>query len=90
MPIIEEETEVSTRIDNIYEHKVILFNDDVNPFDHVEDCLMRICFKSKNEAKKIALEAHNKGKAICYEGSIEACETVAEKMGDEKLTVSLA
>ena len=28
MPIIEEETEVSTRIDNIYEHKVILFNDD--------------------------------------------------------------
>lgn len=90
MPIIEEETEVSTRIDNIYEHKVILFNDDVNPFDHVEDCLMRICFKSKNEAKRIALEAHNKGKAICYEGSIEACETVAEKMGDEKLTVSLA
>ncbi|HMV42946.1 MAG TPA: ATP-dependent Clp protease adaptor ClpS [Leptospiraceae bacterium] len=90
MPIIEEETEVSTRIDNIYEHKVILHNDDVNSFEHVEDCLMRICFKTKKDAEKIALEAHNKGKAVCYEGSIEACETVAEKMGDERLTVSLA
>ena len=58
MPIIEEETEVSTRIDNIYEHKVILFNDDFNPFDHVEDCLMRICFQITKEAKRIAtLEA---------------------------------
>ena len=89
MPITEEETEVSTRIDNIYEHKVILFNDDVNPFDHVEDCLMRICFKSEKEAIRIAHEAHNKGKAICYNGSIEACETVAEKMGEERLTVSV-
>ena len=84
MPITEEETEVSTRIDNIYEHKVILFNDDVNPFDHVEDCLMRICFKSEKEARRIAHEAHNKGKAI-----IESCETVAEKMGEERLTVSV-
>lgn len=90
MPIIEEETEVSTRIDNIYEHKVILFNDEVNSFDHVEDCLMRICFKSQKEAKRIALEAHNKGKAICYEGSIEVCETVAEKMAEERLTVSVS
>ncbi|MBP7282353.1 MAG: ATP-dependent Clp protease adaptor ClpS [Leptospiraceae bacterium] len=89
MPITEEETEVSTRIDNIYEHKVILFNDDVNPFDHVEDCLMRICFKSEKEARRIAHEAHNKGKAICYDGSIESCETVAEKMGEERLTVSV-
>ncbi len=90
MPIIEEETEVTTRIDNIYEHRVILFNDDFNPFDHVEDCLMRICYKSEKEAKRIAMEAHNKGQAVCYEGSIEACETVAEKMGEEGLTVSFS
>ncbi len=51
---------------------------------------MRICFKSEKEAKRIAMEAHNKGKAICYEGSIEACETVGEKMGDEGLTVSVS
>lgn len=89
MPFTEEETEVITRIDNIYEHKVILFNDEINSFEHVEDCLMKICFKSKKDAKRIALDAHNKGKAICYEGSNEACETVAEKMGEEMLTVAV-
>ncbi len=42
-----------TSVDNsIYSHHVVLFNDDVNSFDHVEDCLMKICFKTKHEAKK--------------------------------------
>jgi ATP-dependent Clp protease adaptor protein ClpS len=79
-----------TSVDNsIYSHHVLLFNDDVNSFDHVEDCLMKICFKTKHEAKKIALEAHEKGKAVCYKGSMEECETVGEKLSSEKLTVEV-
>ncbi|WP_411821978.1 ATP-dependent Clp protease adaptor ClpS [Leptospira sp. 'Mane'] len=85
--IIDEDTEESFQ--NIYFSKVVLFNDLVNDFGHVEDCLMKICFKSKKEAKKIALEAHNNGKAVCFVGSIEECETVAEKLGAEHLTVSI-
>ena len=75
--------------DTIYRNFVVLFNDDINSFDHVEVCLMKICLKTKEEAKKIAMEAHNKGKAICYKGSLEECETVAEKMGEAGLTVEL-
>ncbi len=79
-----------TSVDNsIYSHHVILFNDEVNSFDHVEDCLMRICFKTKHESKKIALEAHEKGKAVCYKGSLEECETVGEKLSSQKLTVEV-
>ncbi|TGN14406.1 ATP-dependent Clp protease adaptor ClpS [Leptospira ilyithenensis] len=85
--IIEDETEESSQ--NVYFSKVILFNDLINDFGHVEDCLMKICFKSKKEAKKIALEAHNNGKAICFIGSSEECETVAEKLSAEHLTVSI-
>ncbi|MBE7410582.1 MAG: ATP-dependent Clp protease adaptor ClpS [Leptospiraceae bacterium] len=90
-PITEEitESQIKYSTDDIYGNKVILYNDEFNSFDHVEDCLIKICFKNKREAKKIAMEAHTKGKAICYKGSLEECETVAEKMGKEKLTVSL-
>ncbi|MBX9852195.1 MAG: ATP-dependent Clp protease adaptor ClpS [Cytophagaceae bacterium] len=41
------------------------------------------------EAKKIALEAHNNGRAICFVGSLEECETVADKLSAENLTVSI-
>jgi ATP-dependent Clp protease adapter protein ClpS len=58
-------------------------------FDHVENCLMKICHKNKKEAKKIALLAHKQGKAICYVSSLEECETVAEKLAEQGLTVAV-
>ncbi len=82
--IIEDEKQ-----DRVYHVRVILFNDEVNTFPHVESCLMKICFKSKKEAKRIAMEAHSEGKATCYQGSLEECETVADKLATEKLTVSI-
>lgn len=81
--------EYKLRNDNVYANKVILYNDDFNSFYHVEKCLMKICHKNKAESKRIALEAHNTGKAVCYTGSMESCETVAEKMGEANLTVSI-
>ncbi|WCL48597.1 ATP-dependent Clp protease adaptor ClpS [Leptospira sp. GIMC2001] len=76
-------------VDNVYKHQVILFNDDVNSFEHVEDCLMNICKKTKKEAIRIAMETHESGKAVCYTGSLEECETVGEKLAQEGLTVSV-
>lgn len=81
--------EVKQTVDSVYKHQVILFNDDVNSFDHVEDCLTNICKKTKEEAMKIALEAHRSGRAICYTGSYEECETVGEKLAEQGLTVSV-
>ena len=37
----KEDFEVSTLIDN--EHEIILYNDDVNTFEHVIECLITIC-----------------------------------------------
>ena len=87
--ITEEEQKTIIKNDNIYSNKVILFNDNINSFDHVEDCLINICKHEKSKAKKIALEAHNKGKAICFTGSMEVCESISEKLGAEGLTVTL-
>jgi len=84
--IIEKTEQIS---DTVYKRSVILFNDDVNNFDHVEDCIMKICFKSRKEAEKIAQEAHTKGRAVCYVASLEECETVAEKLTEQGLTVAI-
>ncbi|MCU0825645.1 MAG: ATP-dependent Clp protease adaptor ClpS [Leptospira sp.] len=88
LPSIEEKTE--TEYESIYLHSVILFNDSINEFSHVESCLMKICFKTKKEAKRIAIEAHTNGKAVCFLGSPEECETISEKLTNERLTVSIS
>ncbi|MCW7493665.1 ATP-dependent Clp protease adaptor ClpS [Leptospira sp. 2 VSF19] len=86
-PSLIEETKTS--FDSIYFYFVILFNDSIHEFSYVEDCLMKICFKTKKEAKKIAMDAHTNGKAVCFQGSMEECETVAENMTNANLTVIL-
>ena len=47
-----------------WDSQVILFNDDVNTFDHVIACLMSIFGHGEQLAAKIAVEAHVKGRAI--------------------------
>ncbi|XDD45474.1 ATP-dependent Clp protease adaptor ClpS [Leptospira sp. WS39.C2] len=85
-PIFEELTKLKS--ESVYDYFVILFNDSIHEFSYVEDCLMKLCFKTKREAKKIAIEAHSNGKAICFHGSMEECETVADNMTNANLTVS--
>ncbi|EKJ86194.1 ATP-dependent Clp protease adaptor protein ClpS [Leptospira meyeri] len=87
LPATFEETK--TNFDSIYFYFVILFNDSIHEFSYVEDCLMKLCFKTKKEAKKIAIEAHTNGKAVCFQGSMEECETVADNMTGANLTVIL-
>ncbi|XDD53230.1 ATP-dependent Clp protease adaptor ClpS [Leptospira sp. WS4.C2] len=81
--------EIKTHFDSVYFYFVILFNDSIHEFSYVEDCLMKLCFKTKKDAKKIAMEAHTNGKAVCFQGSMEECETVAENMTTANLTVIL-
>ena len=44
--------------------QVVLFNDNVNSFDHVIHCLMTVFGHSKAIAEKVAKEAHNQGKTV--------------------------
>ena len=47
-----------------WESQVILFNDDVNTFDHVVMSLMSVFGHPEPLAEAIALEAHTTGRAI--------------------------
>ena len=47
----EEEVEVQTA----KEHQIVLHNDDVNTFDHVIRCLIRICDQTAEQAEQCAI-----------------------------------
>ena len=47
-----------------WDSQVVLFNDDVNTFEHVIRCLMSIFGHGEQLATKIAVEAHVRGRAI--------------------------
>ena len=68
---------------------LILWNDDVNTFDHVIDCLVSICDHSTTQAEQCAYIVHYNGKCVVKEGSKEKLEPLLVALQQQKLTAEI-
>jgi ATP-dependent Clp protease adaptor protein ClpS len=65
----KERTSVLEAID--INNEIILYNDDVNTFDHVIDTLIAVCNHTTEQAEQCAILVHYKGKCTVKTGSFE-------------------
>ena len=72
-----------------WDSQVVLFNDDVNTFEHVIDCLMAIFGHGRQLAEKITLEAHTRGRAIAEVEPREKAETHAAALVRQGLVATV-
>lgn len=83
---------INPQFDNIADeslknnHSLILFNDDVNTFDHVIDCLIDICNHESNQAEQCAMITHYKGKCGVKDGEYEELENMKDKLNSKGLS----
>ncbi|UIR55033.1 ATP-dependent Clp protease adaptor ClpS [Sphingobacterium sp. SRCM116780] len=70
-------------------NRLILWNDDINTFDHVIFCMMHHLQYSESEAERIAFKVHNEGKCAILEGSLTEVEIYRKILKAEGLTVSV-
>jgi ATP-dependent Clp protease adaptor protein ClpS len=61
--LVEEAVEVN--------NEIVLFNDDVNTFDHVIDTLIRVCSHTSEQAEQCAILVHYKGKCTVKTGAFD-------------------
>ena len=66
---IQEETAVAEEVS--INHEIVMYNDDVNTFDHVIETLMRVCSHTAEQAEQCALIIHYKGKCTVKTGSMD-------------------
>ena len=86
-PAVEykEEVEVQTT----KEHQIVLHNDDVNTFDHVIRCLIRICEQTPEQAEQCAYLVHYHGKCVVKTGSFEDLKPRCLLLLEEGLSAEL-
>ncbi|MCB0372983.1 MAG: ATP-dependent Clp protease adaptor ClpS [Muricauda sp.] len=58
--LLEEET--------VKQNEIVLFNDDVNTFDHVIDTLIHVCEHTPEQAEQCSLIVHYNGKCTVKTG----------------------
>ena len=69
---IKEDAEVSVEEGHLNE--IVLFNDEVNTFDHVIETLVDVCKHSYEQAEQCSLLVHYKGKCTVKTGVYEELE----------------
>ena len=52
-------------------NEIVLYNDDVNTFDHVIDTLVRVCNHTSEQAEQCAILVHYKGKCTVKTGAFD-------------------
>jgi ATP-dependent Clp protease adaptor protein ClpS len=52
-------------------NEIVLYNDDVNTFDHVIETLIRVCKHTAEQAEQCAILVHYKGKCTVKTGNFE-------------------
>ena len=70
-------------------HRLILWNDEINTFDHVIQCLMKYLDYNEPQSEAIAWTVHNEGKCSILEGSFTEVEVYRKILKQEGLTVSI-
>ncbi|WP_033564108.1 ATP-dependent Clp protease adaptor ClpS [Sphingobacterium sp. SYP-B4668] len=70
-------------------NRLILWNDEINTFEHVITCLMKHLQYTEGQAEQIAWKVHTAGKCPVLEGSYTEMEIYRKILKSEGLTVSV-
>ncbi|MDC7999386.1 ATP-dependent Clp protease adaptor ClpS [Gilvibacter sediminis] len=62
------------------ENEIVLYNDDVNTFDHVISCLISTCDHTPEQAEQCSLIVHYKGKCTVKTGPYEDLKPRCSKL----------
>lgn len=66
----EEEVELLEEVAVVDSKNLIVFNDDVNTFDHVINTLVKVCRHTVEQAEQCAWIIHYKGKCTVKTGTL--------------------
>jgi ATP-dependent Clp protease adaptor protein ClpS len=81
--LIEEETEIDEN--EAVSKRIIIYNDDINSFDHVIRCLVVYCGHSYEQAEQCAFLIHTKGKYSVKEGNMTTLKPINEALCENGL-----
>lgn len=64
----------------VHQHEIILYNDDVNTFDFVIDSLIDVCDHTLEQAEQCTILVHYKGKCTVKSGAYDDLKPRCSKL----------
>lgn len=70
-------------------NEIVLYNDEVNTFDHVIDTLIRVCKHTSEQAEQCAILVHYKGKCTVKTGSFDELKSECTQLLEAGLSAEI-
>jgi ATP-dependent Clp protease adaptor protein ClpS len=80
----EENVAVEERVEE--QPKIVVYNDDVNTFDWVIECFVKVCQHNTAQAEQLSYIIHFNGKATVKTGSMRELTPVKEALQERGLS----
>ncbi|MFC2186986.1 ATP-dependent Clp protease adaptor ClpS [Peijinzhouia sedimentorum] len=84
-----QEEVVTETLELVDDKELVVFNDEVNTFDHVIDTLIKVCKHSKHQAEQCTLIIHYKGKCSVKKGTEEELVPMKEAILDAGINAAV-
>lgn len=80
---------VEDKIETAKEWSIVLYNDDVNSFEHVIDCLCKYCKHEPMQAEQCAMIVHHNGKIAVKQGDYDDLRPICEALCENGLSAQI-
>lgn len=81
--------EVLVEEEVVKQNEIVLFNDDVNTFDHVINTLVKVCDHSPEQAEQCSLIVHYNGKCTVKTGEYSDLKPRCSKLLEAGLSAEI-
>ncbi len=86
----EQEVELLEDTDIEEPKDLIVFNDDVNTFDHVIETLIKVCRHTPEQAEQCTILIHYKGKCAVKNGPYEKLKPMRNAICDRGISAEIS
>lgn len=86
MNVTETKEQVLSVEHLLEQHDLIVYNDDVNTFDHVIEALIKVCRHDSIQAEQCTMIIHYNGKCQVKHGSFEKLEPMCTALLDRGIS----
>jgi ATP-dependent Clp protease adaptor protein ClpS len=88
-PATDFEEDVDVLTEEAINHKLIVWNDEVNTFDWVIDTLMAVCGHQREQAEQCTMLIHYKGKCAVKNGSFDELKVQRDAITDRLINATI-
>ncbi len=75
--------------EDVFQHHIVIWNDEVNTFEWVIETLVRICKHSSEQAEQCAMLIHTKGKYAVKQGELKELKPMCDAINERGISATI-